>query len=166
MGKTDKRRGFTLVELIISVGTLALGGILVIQLFLSAKDITRRTEELDHSVYLSNYIIEAAKAGLWEEVPLIEFQRVDTEAGNNGIILLAFYDKDWNTVGEGSREALFQVTLLLAGQEGFGMDSTLYGISLQIHRLKPYFRGKEEKPLLHSLDTEIYVDTIKEALLQ
>ncbi len=166
MVKADKRRGFTLVELIISVGTLALGGILIIQLFLSAKDITRRTEELDHSVYLSNCIIETAKVGLWEEAPLSEFQRADTGSGNNGIILLAFYDKDWNAVGEGSREALFRVTLLLAGREGFGVGSTLYDISLQIHRLKPYFRGKEEKPLLHSLDTEIYVATIKEALLQ
>lgn len=162
MEKNRKRNGFTLVELIISVGTLALVGVLVIQFFLSAKDITRRTEELDHSVYLSNRIIEAAKAGLWEEAPLSEFMRVDTGAASNGITMSASYDKHWNTVEGNSSEALFRIMLRLNVQAGFGSDSTLYDVSLQIHRLKPYFRSKDEKPLLHSLDTRIYVDTLKE----
>lgn len=160
------RHGFTLVELIISVGTLALIGILTIQFFMSAKDISRRTEELDHSVYLSNCIIEAAKAGLWEEMPLSQLKKA-TDQENKGLISLkAFYDKNWTPVDHDSQSALFEVDLNMDGQAGFAGDSTLYEISLQVRRLKPYYRGKDPEPLLHSLDTEIYIKTLKEAMLQ
>ena len=166
MEKINNRHGFTLVELIISVGTLALIGILTIQFFMSAKDISRRTEELDHSVYLSNCIIEAVKAGFWEEAPLSEFKKAADRADKGRIELIAYYDKDWTNVDKDSRSALFEVDLNMTGQAGFEGASTLYDLSLQVRRLKPYFRGKAPEPILHSLDTKVYVKTLKEAMLQ
>ena len=70
MRKADKKSGFTIVELIISVGTLAIAGTIMIQLFMGAKDISLRAEELDRSVFLSTRIIESVKSGKWNEEPL------------------------------------------------------------------------------------------------
>lgn len=164
--KIKDRHGFTLVELIISVGTLALIGILTIQFFMSAKDISRRTEELDHSVYLSNCIIESVKAGLWEETPLSQLKRAAAGAEKGRIAMKAFYDKNWAAVDQDSRTALFEVVLNLEEQAGFTGDNTLYELSLNVRRLKPYYRGKEQEPLLHSLDTDIYIKTLKEEMLR
>lgn len=166
MYKIKNSHGFTLVELIISVGTLALIGILTIQFFMSAKDISRRTEELDHSVYLSNCIIEAAKAGLWEEAPLSQLKREAAGTDKGHVTLKAFYDKNWAAVGQDSRTALFEFSLEMEGQAGLTGDSTLYKVSLQARRLKPYYRGKDPKPLLHGLDTQLYIKTLKGAMLQ
>lgn len=165
MNKISNNHGFTLAELIISVGTLALIGIITIQLFMSAKDIGRRTEELDHSVYLSNYIVESIKAGMWEKTPLSEMEKESQEAEAGRIFMKTFYDRDWETVEGGSQTALFEVALELGGQANTLGDRTLYDISLRIRRLKPYFRGKVLQPVLYSLNTKIYTETPEEAKL-
>jgi hypothetical protein len=80
--------------------------------------------------------------------------------------LKAFYDKNWSAVDQDSGTALFEVSLNMEGQAGLTGDSTLYEVSIQARRLKPYYRGKDSQPLLHSLETQIYVKTLKEAMLQ
>jgi len=46
------------------------------------------------------------------------------------------------------------------------MDKTLYQISVKVVRLKSYFRDKEDNPLIHSIQTNLYIDTISEENLK
>jgi hypothetical protein len=81
------------------------------------------------------------------------------------MLLKAFYNEDWEAVDEGSPMSLFEVTVDLEGQVNAIGDLTLYDFSIQIRRLKPYFRGKDIQPILHSLNTKIYTETLEEAKL-
>ena len=56
-------QGFTLAEMIISIGVLAVTGIVVLNLFLTARTLDRKAMELDRSVLLASGMIEAFKAG-------------------------------------------------------------------------------------------------------
>jgi hypothetical protein len=161
----DNRLGFTLAELIISVGTLAIVGILTIQFFLSAKDINLRSSELDHSVYLTNTIIESIKADLWDRYPLdaIDANTVKTE--NHSFEGKIFFDKEWKVINASNSMALFEASILLSGQPNALGDRTLYDVVLEIKRIKPYFRGKESQPVLYATATKIYIETLEEGQL-
>jgi type II secretory pathway component PulJ len=157
--------GFTLAELIISVGTLAIVGILTIQFFLTAKDINRRASELDHSVYLANTIIESVKADLWDRYPLDKFYRMPNNTDEKSVEGKLFFDKEWQIVKETHPMVLFEVTMWMNGQENSIQDRSLYDITLEIRRIKPYFRGKDIQPVIYSTDTTIYIKTLKESEL-
>jgi hypothetical protein len=161
----DNRLGFTLAELIISVGTLAVVGILTIQFFLSAKDINLRSSELDHSVYLTNTIIESIKADLWDRYPLdaIDSNTIKTE--DHSFEGKIFFDKDWKVVNATHHMALFEASLVLSGQPNALGDRALYDITLKIKRINPYFRGKESQPVIYETATKVHIKTLKEGQL-
>lgn len=158
----NNRFGFTLAELIISVGTLAIVGILTIQFFLSAKDINIRSSELDHSVYLTNTIIESIKADLWDRYPLDAISPNSIETNNQSFEGYIFFNKDWQITSATDPRALFEAAIFLSGQANELGDRTLYDIRIEIKRIKPYFRGKESQPVLYATDTKIYIETLKE----
>lgn len=158
----DNSFGFTLAELIISVGTLAIVGILTIQFFLSAKDINLRSSELDHSVYLTNTIIESIKADLWDRYPLDAISPNTIKTDNQSFEGYIFFDKDWQITSANHSRALFEASIFLNGQANELGDRTLYDVRIEIRRIKPYFRGKESKPVLYATDTKIYIETLKE----
>lgn len=161
----DNRLGFTLAELIISVGTLAIVGILTIQFFLSAKDINLRSSDLDHSVYLANTITESIKADLWDRYPLDAIDSSTIKTDNHLFEGKIFFDKEWKVVNSAHSMALFEASVLFNGQPNKLGDRTLYDITLEIKRIKPYFRGKESQPVLYATATKIYMKTLKEGQL-
>ena len=155
-------KGFTLVELIISVGTLALLGVLILIFFMSSSDLSLRTEELDYSVYHTNNIIESIKLNRWEENPLKNFKIIDIS--NDNTILSSLYDKNWNPTNE-ENEALFRTNIILK-EESENSEKSLYNLRVQVVRLKKYFRSEENNPEIHSVNTSLYLDTILEDMLK
>ena len=160
--KLQNKKGFTIVELIISVGTLAILGVLILLFFMSSKDVGIRTEELDYSIYQTNNIIESIKVEDWEKEPLNNFNIIATSSQKT--TLHSLYDANWNSVSQ-EKEALFS-TIMTIDKSSENMDKTLYQISVKVVRLKSYFRGNEDNPLIHSIQTNLYIDTINEENLK
>lgn len=164
MRKADKKSGFTIVELIISVGTLAIAGTIMIQLFMGAKDISLRAEELDRSVFLSTRIIESVKSGKWDEEPLnIMYTEYAMRYGNK-LKKIAYYDIKWEEVEQDSEDILFVATLLMESKDIVEENKSLYDLTLKIQRLKPYFKGKEAEPILNTVETRVYIMTPQEVI--
>lgn len=159
MKKAYKKSGFTIVELIISVGTLAIAGIIMIQLFMGAKDIALRAEELDRSVFLSTRIIESIKSEQWEEEPLNKMYTEYAMRYGNKLKKIGYYDEEWKEVKEDSEDILFTATLVMESEGLVEDDRSLYELTLQIQRLKPYFKGKEAEPILNLVETRVYILT-------
>jgi Tfp pilus assembly major pilin PilA len=162
--KLNKRKGFTLVELIISVGTLAIAGTIMIQLFMSAKDMAVRASDLDAGVFLGNRIVESIKAERWEYEPLNEMYTQYAMRYGNEMEKIGFYDLDWEAVDENSKDKVFQVNVTLSSDDEALKEKSLYSLSVEIKRLQPYFKGKDENPFLHSLSTQVYIDTPLEVI--
>ena len=162
--KAEKKRGFTIVELIISVGTLAIAGTIMIQLFMGAKDIALRAEELDRSVFLSTRIIESIKSEQWDEEPLNKMYSEYAVIYGNKLKKTGYYNQEWEEVEEDSEDILFVSTLSMESEDIVEEDKSLYELKFQIRRLKPYFKGKEAEPILNSVKTMVYIRTPLEVI--
>jgi len=162
--KAEKKRGFTIVELIISVGTLAMAGTIMIQLFMGAKDVALRAKELDRSVFLSTRIIESIKSEQWDEEPLNKMYTEYAMRYGNKLKKTGYYNEEWEEVEEGSEDILFVSTLSMESKDIVEEDKSLYELALQIRRLKPYFKGSEAEPILNSVETMVYIRTPLEVI--
>lgn len=162
--KAEKKRGFTIVELIISVGTLAIAGTIMIQLFMGAKDVALRAKELDRSVFLSTRIIESIKSEQWDEEPLNKMYTEYAMRYGNKLKKTGYYNEEWEEVEEGSEDILFVSTLSMESKDIVEEDKSLYKLALQIRRLKPYFKGSEAEPILNSVETMVYIRTPLEVM--
>jgi|GEM_PF-2003858 len=162
--KAEKKRGFTIVELIISVGTLAIAGTIMIQLFMGAKDVALRAKELDKSVFLSTRIIESIKSEQWDEEPLNKMYTEYAMRYGNKLKKTGYYNEEWEEVEEGSEDILFVSTLSMESKDIVEEDKSLYKLALQIRRLKPYFKGSEAEPILNSVETMVYIRTPLEVI--
>ncbi len=154
--------GFTIAELIISVGTLAILGVLILLFFMSSKDVGLRTEELDKSIYHTNNFIESIKLESWKEEPLNNFNVLNTE--NNNTVLTSLFDENWNPIKE-ENEALFRTNITLK-EESINMNKSLYDINIEIVRQKGYFRSNENTPVIHTIETKLYIPTINEEIFK
>ncbi|MFO7886991.1 MAG: type II secretion system protein [Eubacteriales bacterium] len=160
--KLQNKKGFTLVELIISVGILSLLGVLILLFFMSSKDVGLRTKELDQSVYHTNNIIESMKSEDWEKEPLNDFNILTLS--NKKITLSSLYDDNWNLVHQ-EKKALFR-TIITIDKSSENSEKSLYQISVKVIRLKAYFRSKKDNPLIHSIQTSLYIGNISEENLK
>lgn len=89
-----KNKGFTLVEMIISVGILAVVSTFVLKVYLASNQLSQRAYQLDKSVQISRNLVELTTAG--EKIDsqskfelLKNMQKTD-----NGYDL--YFDKDFN----------------------------------------------------------------------
>lgn len=89
-----KNKGFTLVEMIISVGILAVVSTFVLKVYLASNQLSQRAYQLDKSVQISRNLVELTTAG--EKINrqskfelLKNMQKTD-----NGYDL--YFDKDFN----------------------------------------------------------------------
>jgi len=154
--------GFTIVELIISVGTLAILGVFILLFFMSSKDVGIRTEDLDYSVYHTNNIIESIKLNEWEKKPLKNFKILDIN-NNDNTTLSSLYDEDWSPTNE-EKEALFRTTIVLE-EKSEKLEKSLYNLKVEVVKLKGYFRSNEKNPIIHSIKTSLYIDSINEEIM-
>ena len=110
-----KNRGFTLVEVIISIAVLSIICVIFLQLFVKAKDISDQSSELDQSLRLTNTGIEYLRAvknldDLNEMKYFSTFERVETA---EGFELTKGYDSSFQvTDSEAAYQLHFAFTVL------------------------------------------------------
>jgi len=153
-------KGFTIAELIISVGTLAILGVLILLFFMSSKDVGLRTKDLDNSVYHINNIVESIKSNSWSQEPLNNFELLSTSS--EAASLTSVYDENWSYADE--KEALFRTNITFKKRNEY-KNKALYDVNIEVIRLENYFRSDEAYPVIHTIETILYIPNIDEELI-
>ena len=124
---TNKKRGFTLAEMIIAVAILSVAGMYVVQMLVVTKNLRTRSYEIDRSVRISKNIIELISSG--ESVTNSKDDLLLKMKSENGMYILNF-DEDFNISDENN--ALYKLFMTMDTKDG------LDNVNIKINRLKPY----------------------------
>lgn len=132
-------KGFTLVEMIIAIGILAVLAVGVLRLFITSQVTHKKAVDLDNAVLETNRLIE-------------EFQSVEG-APQKESRFTVYYDNDWNpstTKDNSARYAIHGSIIPLPGEQ-----SGLLHMDLRVVRLEPYPLEKVNEPEIYSVSTII-----------
>ena len=124
---TNKKRGFTLAEMIIAVAILSVASMYVVQMLVVTKNLRTRSYEIDRSVRISKNIIELISSG--ESVTNSKDDLLLKMKAENGIYILNF-DEDFNISDENN--ALYKLFMTMDTKDG------LDNVNIKINRLTPY----------------------------
>ena len=124
---TNKKRGFTLAEMIIAVAILSVASMYVVQMLVVTKNLRTRSYEIDRSVRISKNIIELISSG--ESVTNSKDDLLLKMKAENGMYILNF-DEDFNISDENN--ALYKLFMTMDTKDG------LDNVNSKINRLKPY----------------------------
>ena len=124
---TNKKRGFTLAEMIIAVAILSVASMYVVQMLVVTKNLRTRSYEIDRSVRISKNIIELISSG--ESVTNSKDDLLLKMKAENGMYILNF-DEDFNISNENN--ALYKLFMTMDTKDG------LDNVNIKINRLKPY----------------------------
>lgn len=124
---TNKKRGFTLAEMIIAVAILSVASMYVVQMLVVTKNLRTRSYEIDRSVRISKNIIELISSG--ESVSDSKDDLLLKMKSENGMYILNF-DEDFNISDENN--ALYKLFMTMDTKDG------LDNVNIKINRLKPY----------------------------
>jgi prepilin-type N-terminal cleavage/methylation domain-containing protein len=99
-----KKRGFTLVEIIISIGIVAIISSSILELFITAGNLNRKAFDMDKSVMLSETVVEQFKLldnpeGIKNMDVLKDAYLLKSSTKNSYTI---FYDNKWNVIKNNS----------------------------------------------------------------
>ena len=130
-GKKKSNRGFTLIEIIIAIGIIAIISVFVLQVFITAKTLNQKANDLDNSVFISSNLIELFRSGNSEE----DF--------------ILYYDSDWKIINEKSKNS--QADFIISGTITHASD--LYSLKLKTTKLKPYTLSKKNNILLYTVES-------------
>jgi len=124
---TNKKRGFTLAEMIIAVAILSVASMYVVQMLVVTKNLRTRSYEIDRSIRISKNIIELISSG--ESVTNSKDDLLLKMKAENGMYILNF-DEDFNISNENN--ALYKLFMTMDTKDG------LDNVNIKINRLKPY----------------------------
>ena len=131
----DKKRGFTLAEMIISVAILSVVTINVLQMFVATKNIVTKSYEMDEAVRISKNIIEFISTG--QEIDKNSSYDVISSMNYEGGVYTVEFDK--NFAVSNSENALYKLTMTNVKKEN------LNDINIKIERLKPYIMDNKNE---------------------
>lgn len=155
-GTKKNKKGFTLIEIIVAIGIIAIISGFVLQIFISAKNLNQKAADLDNSVFISSNLIELFKSGNSEEdfIRSTRFKNMKiTDAGGSPSIEL-YYDADWKIINEKSKNN--QADFIISGTITHASD--LYSLKIKTAKLKPYTLSKESNILLYTVESSIFFD--------
>ena len=131
--RRKKKNGFTLLEVIISVATLSVISLFIVQMFMASSNLNNRARNSDAALAVAITEIERIKGGTgpW--------------TGSD----IKYYDNDWNIMDESSDNAFFILEMFVNPDISL---PGLYAINTQVWELT----SGEKDYLLSSLTTKKY----------
>ena len=139
---TNKKRGFTLAEMIIAVAILSVASMYVVQMLVVTKNLRTRSYEIDRSVRISKNIIELISSG--ESVTNSKDDLLLKMKAENGIYILNF-DEDFKISDENN--ALYKLFMTMDTKDG------LDNVNIKINRLKPYILDDKKSLEISDINT-------------
>ncbi|MDF2533609.1 MAG: hypothetical protein K0Q65_3190 [Clostridia bacterium] len=164
MQKIKNNRGFTLVEVIIAIGVIAIASVIILQLFITAKNLNQKSEDLDKSILASTSIVELIKSGKApgdiKANPSIEYALIDES--NDIISINMYYDNKWNLIESKDTNLCYTLTAVIAPAASINTKdnkaSRAYAIEVHVVKAKPYPLEKSFNKEIYSLETIRYFD--------
>ncbi len=156
-------KGFTLVEMIISVAFLAVISLVLVELFISAQNCLQKAHDLDQSVHIAKKMIETFKSGDSPEdffnSEIVSISDV-SELGDK-ITIKIYYDKVWQIL-DPMDDQLQEKTAFTATSEikptsndtHSYTNNGLYSISVLIDKSEPYVMEKTTATEIYSLTAD------------
>lgn len=123
-------KGFTLVEMIISVAMLAVVSLFIVQYFISAHNLNEKAADLDQGVWLAQEALEAFKA----EPSASAFSSGDwrPQEGVEGLSLRYFVDSSVNN--------LYTLRVQVVRTKTYWLESETENLVYEVY-LTRYFKG-------------------------
>jgi prepilin-type N-terminal cleavage/methylation domain-containing protein len=136
-------KGFTLLEVVISIAALALLSIFLLQMFMASSNLNQRAQDSDMALAKTISAIEEVKG--WDAI------KPDAYENNNagGFFIYTFYDRDWNLLEDNRQGSQFQLTLELSPESA---SAGLYAVNATVTDLT----AVEDKAVLSYLHTKKY----------
>lgn len=132
--KLSKNRGFTLAEIIVSVGIISIMSIYIIKLFLSANMINEESLEMDKSLnYVKNFItlIENEENPYKPQSELLKnFNIIDDK---NDFFYEIYLDQDFKLIEE--NKAIYKMTAMFKEDIHFSFVKHFYNVDVKMDKI-------------------------------
>lgn len=150
----ERKKGFTLLEMIIAVGLLSIMSVGILKVFLAAKDLNDKSEDLYNSMLLTKNIVSLMDGGKFPGDKTNEYMSqfyVDRQKkGPEGKYTL-FLNESFQPIKESSPEEsspyVWEMNVREMSEKAYS-ESGLYDVDIQVYRHKPYvIKEKEPDPI-------------------
>lgn len=155
------RGGFTLLEVIISVAALALLSVFILQMFITAANLNKRSQDVETAMTRASSEIEFVKS----YSSLAEYLKTGAEASEarytaedgGSVTVTVYYGKDWETVPEGGG-ALYSLVMTIApeAQTGEPAENAVPGKLYSVRVIVEEILSGEKSRTLASVSAKKY----------
>lgn len=121
------KKGFSLLEIIISIAFLAFLSGFILQMFLVSSDLNQKAKNLDKASTIAMNYIELFKSYDSAEQFIIENFKTEALETEDGYKIAKHFDKDWNETQEGS--SYFTLNLYLTEEHNSNESYIAYEIN-------------------------------------
>jgi prepilin-type N-terminal cleavage/methylation domain-containing protein len=168
VARVQKHKGFTLVEMIISIGIIAIISSSILQLFITASNLNRKSYDIDKSVMISETIIGKFKSGNGpQDIKKINLMKdAYVSERNKSLFLSIYFDQKWKTMAKVTysselnlkKAAAYilkaEVYPLISAKES--STSGVFGIKLSVTKQKYGYLEKKTVKALFSINAAKY----------
>jgi prepilin-type N-terminal cleavage/methylation domain-containing protein len=157
-------RGFTLAEMIISIGVIAIFSVIILQLFVTAKNLNTTSRDLDKSSAAAVNMAEQFKSGT-DAMAFIRTGQLESAViakDDSSAELTLYYDSKWNRLGSSPETAVSAVFILNASVTGSTGPEILGTLQIKVLTTGNYQVENKRNTELMSLKAEKLFITAKE----
>ncbi|MDR1159519.1 MAG: prepilin-type N-terminal cleavage/methylation domain-containing protein [Syntrophomonadaceae bacterium] len=154
--------GFTLVEVIMSIGILAVVSIFVMQMYIKAGSLKEMVFDKDYALAAAQAAVEVYKANGPDLSDLLEANFVYQEYAHllpaddtDNDIMQCFFDEQWNPVSSETLKG-YTLTLEIAPFDNQTPYGRLLKATVSVVRNYPYMLENDDTQLLCSLESLTY----------
>ena len=150
------KKGFTLVEIIVSIGVLAVVSVFVLRMFVQSENTQQKARDMDFAVLEAGSLVEAVKTlqspdGILALLPA-------AAAVSDGYTAELRYGKDYAALDATAGDARFTMRIFFHRTEGTDAGA-LWDIDVEITRNDPYLL-ESGTPIIYTVWSEKYFPTI------
>lgn len=128
-----KRKGVSLVELILSIAVLSILSVYVIQMFITSKTLNQKAEDLDYSVLISQTIFETVEKDKTLDAvynsPLFKFA-VSSNTDDKSLSVI-YFDENWKPIPKGDNQVY---TLTFSAEKIQALDYSMFDYKIIVQR--------------------------------
>lgn len=127
------RKGFTLIEVVISVAFLAVLGVFMVKLFIHADNLNTKAQELDHSVIITQNLMELVEKEGVPKVSANGYYSVSWVKSNEGYGASLYFDGGFNSV-KAKADSEYELTIKVTELDRLETGKGLYAYDLMVVR--------------------------------
>lgn len=149
-----RKKGFSLVEILLSIAVFSILSVFVLQMFATAKNLNENARELDRSVLIAESLFERIQAvQSFESLGGQQgFEHANLSGESDASVMTLHYDEDWKTIAVTDLAPIYKVVVHKQDVQAF--DYIVASYQLQVIKTDP--SDQVEESVLYELEMEIY----------